>query len=104
LPIRRSHRRAIAVVGTGNDALATHQRCVPADSLGDQLPMLDVVGLKLEHPRNEDLALRETDALKEPPLVRVPRIGRLERHTARAGCEDDVDNVRERHIVVMGLS
>ncbi len=40
--------------------------------------------------------------LEHPPLVGVPRIRRLERDAAGPGREDDVDDVAERHVVVMG--
>ena len=63
--------------------------------------MLDEVGRRVEHARDEDLARGQLHALEQPPLVRVSRIGGLEGNAGRPRGEDDVDDVGEGDVVVV---
>src|SRR3989442_5271375 len=101
------HRRlpdpsAEAAVAPRDDALASHQLRVAPDALRHQLWVLDVVRLRLDHAGDQHLALRHLHALEQRPLVTVPGVGGLERDAGGARREHEVDDVGQRHVVVMG--
>src|SRR5262245_26952055 len=98
---RLADPRTEAAIGSSDDVLAADQTRVAADALGDQVRMLDEVGRRVEHARDENLAGGQLHALEQPPLVRVPWIRGLERDARRPRGEDDVDDVGERDVVVV---
>ena len=63
--------------------------------------MLDEVGRRVEHAGNEHLARWQLHTLEQSPLVRVPRVRRLHREAARPRRKQHVDDVAERHVVMM---
>ena len=75
--------------------LAPEQVRVAADPLRDQLGMLDVGRLRLDHARAQNLVLGQRVRLEIRELVRVARVGALEQHGLRPGAPDDVGDVAE---------
>ena len=63
--------------------------------------MLDEVGFRLDHARDEHLPIRQLDLLEQRPFVRVTRVGRLDRDRRGPRAEHDVDHVGERDVAVM---
>src|SRR5262249_45251075 len=70
--------RAEPAARSGEDLLASAEPRVTADTLGDQIRMLDEVGSGVEHARDDHDVGRHLHALEDPPLVRVSRIRGLE--------------------------
>src|SRR5215470_17946905 len=96
-----TYPRAESAVGPGDHVLAADQPRVTADALGHQLGVLDEVGGRIEHARDQHLVFGWLDALEHLPLVRVARVRSLERETVRTGGEDDVEEIGDRNVVVM---
>src|SRR5271154_7431170 len=67
-----------------------------ADALGDQFRMLDVVISRIDYARYQDLAIWQLDVLEHRPFVLVPRIRALVGESARAGLEDNIDDISDR--------
>ena len=63
--------------------------------------MLDEVGRRIQHPRDQPLALRQRHLLEQLPFVPEPGIGSLERQGAGPGLESKLDNLLERRVEVM---
>src|SRR5258708_11369827 len=64
----RVHRRladpgAVAAVASGDDVLASDELRVAPDSLGDELRVLDEIGLRFEHTGDQHLALGQLHRL-----------------------------------------
>src|SRR5205814_6987031 len=97
----RSDVNAEAAVDTGHDVVAADEPRIPLDALRDELGMLDVVGLAFDHARYQHLALRHFDRLEHHPLVAVARVRRLELDGVRLGLPHDVDDLLERHVVMV---
>jgi len=74
---------------------------VAQDPLRDELRVLDVVRLDLDHVGDQHRALRQPDLLEDRPLVRVTRIGGLELYRVGPGLPDHVDDLLERHVAVV---
>ena len=71
------------------------------DALGDQFGVLDVVALRFDDARADDLAVGHTEALECCPLVCMTRVRTLEQHGAWLGGPDDVDEVVDGNVVVV---
>src|SRR6478609_7210544 len=96
-----AHPRAVAAIAAGHHVLAADEVSVAADPLRDQLRMLDEVRFRLDDTRNQHLAFGQLDRFEQLPLVRVARIGRLERDCGWPRAKDDVDDVGQRHVAMM---
>src|SRR5262249_125897 len=69
---------AEAAIGAGNDILATDDRGIAKDSIGDQLRVLDQVGRVTDDAGHQHLAGRQLDRLPDPPFVLVSHVASLE--------------------------
>ena len=87
-----------AVVG-GDDAFAAKHARETEDALGDQLGVLHKRNAVGHDPRDDDFVVREIDLLPDPPLVFVPRIGRLDRVRASADLQHQIDKVFQVQVV-----
>jgi len=94
--------RAEPAIGAGQDVLAAHQLGVAHQALGHEIGMLDEVGAVADDPRDERSAFRQFHVLEDPPFVLVARVRRLDRIAPGAHPEDQIDNVPERDVVVVG--
>src|SRR6185312_13227564 len=65
----RADMDAETAVHGGHDVLTSHEVGITPDPLGDQLGVLDVVGLALDHSRYQHLALGNLHLLEYRPLV-----------------------------------
>ena len=72
------------------------------DAVGDQLRMLDEVRGRIDHARDDDLAVRQLDVLPDLPLVPVARVGARERHRLRAPLSTMSTMSAKRHVLVVG--
>jgi hypothetical protein len=70
--------------------------------LGDDFRMLDVVGLRFDDAGTDELVLGHAEFLQHTPLVTVSRVGAFEEHGLGLSRPDDVDDVFDRHVVVVG--
>ena len=84
---------AEAAVDAGHHPLAADEPGVALDALGDELGVLDVVGLRLDHAGAENLVVGHVRRLEQRPLVRVARVGALEQDRLRRGLPHEVDDV-----------
>ena len=50
--------------------------------LGDNLVMLDVIGLRIDHARHQAHVLRQRELLEASVFVLMPRVGRLQHQRA----------------------
>jgi len=73
-----SRLRRKAAVAAGDHALSSHQFSKTADSLGDQLWMLNDVAAVSDHAGNQYFSFRQLDVFSDPVLVLMAGIGRLE--------------------------
>src|SRR5690348_10191334 len=69
--VGRPRERGEAAVGAGDDALAPDDLGVADEPLGDQLRMLDEVGRRVEHARDDHAIVRQADLAEHHPLVLV---------------------------------
>src|SRR6185295_19797653 len=92
---------AEAAVDAGHDVVAADELRIPLNALRDEIRMLDVVGLAFDDTRYQYLAVRHLDRLEHGPLVRVARVRRLELNRMRLGLPHDVDDVLQRHVVMV---
>src|SRR5262245_26663445 len=90
-----------AAIDTGHDVVAADELRIPFDSLGDELRMLDVVGLGLDDAGYQHLAIRQLHGLEQHPFVPVPRVCRFELHGMRFRPPHDIDDVLQRHVEVV---
>ena len=98
---RMPHCRAKATVGAGDDPVGSDDVDEVEQPFGDQLRVLDEIGDGVDHAGDERHVVRYGDALEDLPLVRVARVGGLERDAAHRHRQDHVDDVAERNVVVV---
>jgi hypothetical protein len=91
-----------AAVGSGQHVLAPHDVGQPDEALGDEVGVLDDVGVVGDDTRDELLALRKRHVLPHPPLVLVAGVGLLHGVVAGVDLEDEPDGVAQRRVVGMG--
>ena len=93
---------AVAAIAAGDHVLAADEFGVAADALRDQLRMLDEVRLRIRS-RRESAPCRSGSftRLEHGAFVGVARVGGFERDRVRPRREHDVDDVGERHVVVV---
>lgn len=92
---------AEAAIGTRDDILATDDRGIAQDAVGDQGRVFDKVGGMADDTRHQHLAGRQLRLLPHAPLVLVPHIGGFEGIGLRLDLKDEVDDVLERQVVGM---
>src|SRR5579885_757778 len=97
-----AHALAQPAVGPADHVLAPHQPREADQPLGHQLRVLDEVAGVAHHTGDEQLALREPHVLPDPPLMLVARVRRLDRVGLGGHAEDQVDDVAEGDVVLMG--
>src|SRR5437868_2612937 len=88
-------------VSASHDTVPAYQVRVASDSLRHQLRVLDVIGLHLDYARYQHLAFRQTDVLKQRPLMRMARIRGFKLNRMRLGFPDQVDDVFQRHVAMV---
>ncbi len=94
-------KRAEAAIGAGDHPLAPDDPSVPLDPLRHRLRVLDVVGAGVDNARNQNLIGRQRYRFKNGPLVLVARIGSFNREPAGVYLVDDVQDVGQRHVLVV---
>src|SRR5438034_11240435 len=92
---------AEAAVDAGHDVVAADEVRIPLDALRDELRMLDVVGLAFDDARYQHFAFRHLHRFEDGPLMCVARIGRLELNRVRLGLPQTINEVLERHAVMV---
>ena len=98
---RLSDPGAIAAIAAGNDVFAPHQLGITANALRNQFRMLDEIRFRFDDAGDQHLAVRQFHLFEQRPLVRMPRIGGLERDRNRLCHEYDVDDVRKRNVAMV---
>ena len=73
----------------------------PLDPLGHDLGVLDEVGERVDHARDQDLVVVQNAAFEAAILVRVARVGEREHEAADLRLPDDRQDVGERHVLVV---
>src|SRR2546423_10332795 len=73
----------------------------PLDAVRHHLWMVDVIGSRVDHSRNDDHICRETLSLKASVLVLVPRIRHREQQSADARLEQKRKNLIQWHVASM---
>ena len=91
----------VAAIASGDDVFAPHEPGIAADALRDQLRVLNKVGLRLDHARDQHFALGQFHILENRPFMRMAWVGGLEREAARLGEKDGLDDVSERHVAMV---
>jgi hypothetical protein len=69
--------------------------------LGDEPRVLDRVDLDVDHAEDQVLAVGQVDLLEDLPLVRVARVGALDVERPRVRLQDRLDDVPQRHVLVV---
>ena len=95
-------RGAEAAIGAGEDVFATDQFRVTDQSLGHQVRMLDEIGAMADDAGNQGGTLRQLHVLEHPPFVFMAWVGGFDRKASGIHPEDQVDDVPERDVIVMG--
>mmetsp|Transcript_122605 Transcript_122605/g.381675 ORF Transcript_122605/g.381675 Transcript_122605/m.381675 type:complete len:381 (+) Transcript_122605:196-1338(+) len=90
-----------AAVRAGHDPLHAEGTHVVQDPLGHKPRVLDVRGGSVQHPRKQDLVLGELHLVEDFPLVRVAGVASLQGQELGLGLEDDVSDVRQRHVRIV---
>src|ERR1700752_2134739 len=75
--VHRPREGREAAVGAGDHALASDDLRVAHEALRHQLGVLDEVGRRVEHARNDHAVVGQADLLEHGPLVLVPRVRAL---------------------------
>ena len=83
---------AEAAIAAGDDVVPADEVGVASNALRDQLRVLDEVRFRLDDPWNNGLAFRQLDPLEQGPLMRVARVGGLERDRRRPCREHNIDH------------
>ena len=68
-----------AAIGAGDHIFSPDDAGKARDALRDGFGMLDQIGGMGDDTGDQRLAFRQLDVFPDPPLVLVPRVGRLER-------------------------
>ena len=81
--IRRHHRGRpregrVAAVYPCEDILAPHQLSIARNTPGDELRVLDEVGCRVDHTRDDAFPVGQLHLLEDGPFVLVTGIGALE--------------------------
>src|SRR5215831_273986 len=76
--MHRSRESREAAVSACYHTLAPDDLGVAHNTLGDQLRMLDEVGCRVEHPRDDHAVVRQADLAEHGPFVLVARVRALE--------------------------
>jgi hypothetical protein len=63
--------------------------------------VLNVVGGRIQHARDQHLAVGEVDLLEQDPLMRVTWVGRLNGDRRWPRREDEINDISQRNIVGM---
>src|SRR5262249_50104016 len=92
---------AKAAIRGGNYILATDNRGIAKDAIGDQLRMLDEVGRMTYDTRHQYLAGRHLDRLPGSPFVLMSHVAGLEGIGLRLNRENQIDDVFQRQVVGM---
>src|SRR5215510_11567253 len=89
-------------IRAGDYLLTAHQMSIFDETLGYQLRMLDEIRGVAYDAGNEYLPLGQLDIFPHAPLMFVARIGRLNRIAHRLDLQDEVHNIPEGDVVLMG--
>src|SRR4051812_23861513 len=87
-----------AAVRACDHVLAPDEAGQPDDALGDEFGMLDDVGGVADHAGNQHRILRQLELFPQSPFMLVPRIGELDRVSARAYLQHEVGDILERDV------
>src|SRR5262249_35805155 len=92
---------AKTAIRAGNYILATDNRGIAKDAIGDQLRMLDEVGRMTYDTRHQYLAGRHLDRLPGSPFVLMSHVAGLEGIGLRLNRENQINDVFQRQVVSM---
>jgi hypothetical protein len=90
-----------AAICAGDNILAAQYARETDNSLGHNLRVLDIVGARIDHSRNEYFSCGQTHLLEYPPLMFVARIGSFEGERTALDCQKQVDDLFQGNIPVM---
>src|SRR5215470_17217915 len=90
-----------AAVGPRDHALAADDLGVADEPLGDQLGVLDEVGRRVEHARDDHAIVGQPDLAEHDPFVLVSGVRALERERLRLGLEGDRQELAEWDVPMM---
>ena len=93
---------AEAAIGASEDVFATDQFRVTDQSLGHQVWILDEIGAMADDAGNQGGTLGQLHVLEHPPFVFMAWVGGFDRKASGIHPEDQVDDVPERDVIVMG--
>jgi hypothetical protein len=89
-------------VRPGDHPLAAHQIGILEETLGHQFRVLDEIRGMAHDTGNEYLALGQLNVFPHPPLMFVTGVGRLDRIAHGLDLQDEVDNIPEGNVVLVG--
>src|ERR1700722_11447758 len=95
------HKCRETAVGAGDHALAADDIGELADALSDEFRMLDVVRAGVYHAGDQNLVVRNTGIAPDRPLMRMPRICRLERNRLRLAPPNHWQNLLQGNVEIM---
>src|SRR5882672_4684407 len=90
-----------ATIGSRDHALPADDLRVPDEALRDQLRMLDEVGRRVQHARDDHPVVRQTDLAEHDPFVLVTRVRALEGQGLGPRLQGDRQELSQRDIPVM---
>src|SRR2546423_823714 len=88
-----SSARAEAAISAGDHIFFADYGRKPLDALGDEIRVLDEIGDRIDHARNQDFAVRQWMLFKDAPLVAMPRVSALHRQPLGVDSIEDVDDL-----------
>jgi hypothetical protein len=97
----RSSKSREAAVDAGDDMLTPHKLRIADDALGDELPVLDEVGRRVDHARDEAFPFGQLHLLEDGPFVLVTGVDALEADRRGLCLQHRLDDLTQRNIVVV---
>jgi hypothetical protein len=90
-----------AAVDACDDILAPHDVRIAHNALGDELRVLDEVGRRVDHARDEAFPVGQLHFFEDVPLVLVAGVGALEADRRGPCLQHRLDDLTQRNIVVV---
>src|ERR1700729_199113 len=95
------NKRRETAVSAGDHALAADNIGELADALSDEFRMLDVVRAGVDHAGDQNLVVRNPGIAPDRPLMRMPRICRLERNRLRLAPQNDWQDLLQGNVEIV---
>ena len=90
-----------AAVDACDDILAPHDVRIARDALGDELRVLDEVGRRVDHARDEAFPVGQLHFFEDGPFVLMTRVSALEADRRGPCLQHRLDDLTQRNVVIV---